>query len=127
MQTFNRNHQTFIPATNGDEFYTDEGCHITELLNNASHPSHSVARARVEPGITTVWHRVKPIEIYIIEKGIGRADIGDESFEVAPGDSIVIPPKVRQRITNTGDEDLIFLCLCSPRFTPETYEALPNE
>lgn len=124
MDEINHNHKTFIPASGGDEFYTDERCYISELLNDHSHPAHSIARARVEPGVTTVWHRVKPIEIYIIEKGVGRADIGNEQFNVGPGDSIVIPPMVRQRITNTGDQDLIFLCLCSPRFTPATYESL---
>jgi SAM-dependent methyltransferase len=27
----------------------------------------------------------------------------------------------RQRITNVGDKDLVFLCICSPGFTPECY------
>jgi len=41
---------------------------------------------------------------------------------VAPGAVVVIPPGVRQRITSTGPEDLIFLAVCTPRFTPERYE-----
>lgn len=33
----------------------------------------------------------------------------------------VIPPGVRQRIKDTGDEDLVFLALCTPRFRKEAY------
>ena len=29
-----------------------------------------------------------------------------------------------QRITNTGEDDLIFLAICSPRFVPDAYEPL---
>jgi len=31
---------------------------------------------------------------------------------------------VRQRISNIGTNDLIFLAICNPRFTPECYESL---
>ena len=41
-----------------------------------------------------------------------------------PGDVVLIPSGVRQRVTNIGDEDLVFLCVCTPRFFPECYEAL---
>jgi mannose-6-phosphate isomerase-like protein (cupin superfamily) len=41
---------------------------------------------------------------------------------VGPGDTVLIPPGCRQRVTNTGQEDLIFLAICSPRFRPENYE-----
>jgi len=34
----------------------------------------------------------------------------------------MIPPSVRQRITNVGDSDLVFLAICTPRFRPEAYE-----
>ena len=41
---------------------------------------------------------------------------------VAPGDVVLIPPGCRQRITGLGDEDLVFLAICTPRFRPEAYE-----
>jgi mannose-6-phosphate isomerase-like protein (cupin superfamily) len=34
-----------------------------------------------------------------------------------------IPAGVRQRITNIGNADLLFYCVCSPRFLPEAYVA----
>jgi mannose-6-phosphate isomerase-like protein (cupin superfamily) len=35
---------------------------------------------------------------------------------------VVIPPLVRQRVTNVGQGDLIFLAICTPRFRRENYE-----
>ena len=33
----------------------------------------------------------------------------------------MIPAGTAQQITNTGPEDLVFLCVCTPRFTPNCY------
>jgi mannose-6-phosphate isomerase-like protein (cupin superfamily) len=41
---------------------------------------------------------------------------------VTPGDVVLIPPGCRQRITGMGNEDLVFLAICTPRFRPEVYE-----
>lgn len=108
------------------EFFTSEGCYILELSNSAEDPASSIARARVSPGATTRWHRVRDIaERYIILEGRGRVEVGGLlPREVAPGDVVLIPPDCRQRITNTGERDLIFLCVCTPRFIPEAYEDL---
>ena len=85
------------------------------------HADVSLARARVEPGITTRWHTVEAREIYYILQGNGRAEVGEDAWAVGPGDAVSIPPLVRQRIANTGTNELIFLCICTPRFTPEGY------
>jgi mannose-6-phosphate isomerase-like protein (cupin superfamily) len=101
------------------EYFTEERCHILELSNSADDPQASVARARVAPGITTVWHRVRhTVERYVILEGVGQVEVGDKLVEmVRPGDVVVIPANQRQRITNTGDEMLTFLCICTPRFS----------
>ena len=111
------------------EFFTPEGCYILELSNSAADPAASIARARVAPGATTRWHRVRDtIERYIILEGKGLVEVGSLPLqEVNPGDVVLIPPSCRQRITNTGKEDLIFLCLCTPRFVPEAYEGLTSD
>ncbi|MEM9929407.1 MAG: cupin domain-containing protein [Bacteroidota bacterium] len=109
------------------EFYTSERCHIIEVINQPDHAEVSIAQARVEPGVTTRWHTVEVREIYYILEGEGRAEVGDEIFSVAPGDAISIPPLVRQRIKNTGENDLVFLCVCTPRFTPEGYRELSED
>lgn len=106
------------------EFYTPEKCYIVELSNTPDDPEVSIARARVAPGVTTRWHRVVgTTERYVILEGSGRAEIGDLPPQaVSAGDVVLIPPSCRQRITNLGSADLIFLAICTPRFRPEAYE-----
>jgi mannose-6-phosphate isomerase-like protein (cupin superfamily) len=105
------------------EFYTDEKCYIVEVSNSDSDPDLSIARARVAPGVTTRWHRLAGIaERYLIFSGQGRVEIGELPPEsVGPGDVVLIPPMCRQRITNTGNADLIFMAICTPRFTAAAY------
>ena len=76
------------------------------------------------PGITTRWHRVRDTaERYVILEGKGRVEVGELApQDVAPGDVVLIPPSCRQRITNLGSGDLVFLAVCTPRFTQEAYE-----
>lgn len=108
------------------EYYTDERCHIIEVSNTPDDPAVSIARARVEPGITTAWHQLKgTVERYSIMSGQGLVEIGDLAPQaVNAGDVVIIPEMCRQRITNIGKEDLIFLAICSPRFEEANYLAL---
>lgn len=105
------------------EFFTSEQCHIVELSNSGDDPEVSIARVRVEPGVTTRWHWLKkPFERYYILAGQGRVEIGDlPPQDVTPGFVVLIPPLCRQRISNTGAQDLLLLAICSPRFTPADY------
>lgn len=106
--------------------FTAEGCHILESWNDADDPQASIARARVAPGVTTRWHALNGVtERYLIVSGSGLVEIGDHAPEqVQAGDVVVIPAGVRQRIGNTGTEDLVFYAICTPRFTPACYAAL---
>ena len=62
----------------GNEFYTPEKCHISELVNTPDDPDVSIARARVEPGTTTRWHRLAgTIERYYIVSGRGVWKLGN--------------------------------------------------
>ncbi len=113
-------------ASDALEYSTPERCHILEVANDPSDPDVSIARARVAPGVTTAWHRLEGIdERYLIVAGTARAEIGDlPPIEVNPGDVVRIPAGTRQRITNTGETDLVFYAICSPQFVPAAYEAL---
>ena len=108
------------------EYFFKEGCYIVEHWNDAQDPALSIARARLEPGGTTRWHCVRDtIERYQILAGEGLVEGGDRPpTRVGPGDTVVIPAGVRQRIHNPGAGDLIFLALCTPRFEPENYQDL---
>lgn len=110
------------------EYWFDEGCHILEVSNHPDDPHLSIARARVAAGTSTRWHRLHDVwERYLVIKGTGVVEVGDlPSTPVAEGAVVIIPPGTRQRIRNTGNEDLVFYALCSPRFTAACYEALEN-
>ena len=106
------------------EFYTRERCHIIELSNTSDDPALSIARVRVEPGVTTEWHRLlSPDERYVVLEGLGLMEVeGLDPTELGPGDVVLIPAGCAQRIRNTGDRDLVFLALCSPPFGEADYQ-----
>jgi mannose-6-phosphate isomerase-like protein (cupin superfamily) len=105
------------------EYETDERCHIIEVANDSGDEQLSIARARVEVGVTTAWHRLNGIsERYIIVSGNGLVEVEDiEATRVGPGDVVRIPPGKAQRITNTGEEQLIFYAVCAPPFIEQAY------
>ncbi|MGE0800001.1 MAG: cupin domain-containing protein [Lautropia sp.] len=122
-----------VRAAAHQEYWFEEGCFITELLNSPDDPALSVARARVTPGVTTRLHRLEGIaERYVILAGTGRVELvgadrqltpGNHTVsDLEPGDVVVVPPGVSQRITNIGETDLVFLALCTPRFTRAAYQ-----
>ena len=115
-----------VKADAAKEFFTDERCWIFETWSSPDDPELSIARARVVPGVTTAWHALEGVaERYVIAEGTGRMEVGDlPPADVTPGDAVFIPPGVRQRITNTGAADLVFYCICTPRFTPACYRPL---
>lgn len=108
------------------EYFFDENCFITELSNSDNDPALSIARARVAPGEATEWHRLDGVtERYVILEGNGRVEVGDLAPQaVSTGDVVVIPPMQRQRISNTGSDNLVFLAICTPRFKPSSYQAV---
>ena len=113
-------------AAQAAEVLNAERCWITESWNEFRDPAVSIARARVEPGVTTQRHRLKGIsERYLIAVGHGLVKVGDlPATPVSPGDVVFIPEGAAQNITNDGDVDLVFYCICVPRFHPDAYETL---
>lgn len=105
------------------EYFLAEGCFITEWSNSPDDPGVSIARARLEPGRTTRWHYLRDTgERYVMLAGAGVVEVGDLPAQaVGVGDVVVIPPGCRQRITNPGSDDLVFLAICSPRFVDVVY------
>lgn len=118
-----------IRHDDGGEYFFREGCHITEWWNVADDAEASVARARVTPGATTRWHRLTGVtERYVVLSGAGRVELVEDGRTLVetlrPGSVVLIPPGASQRVACTGSEDLVFLAVCTPRFTPACYEDL---
>jgi mannose-6-phosphate isomerase-like protein (cupin superfamily) len=109
-----------VKANSLSELQTYERCSIAE---NYSSDAVSIARARVKPGVATVAHHLNGVEeIYLIANGKGKVNVdGLQPVEVAEGDVVVIPAGTSQRITNTGKTDLVFYCICTPKFTTDCY------
>lgn len=122
-------YEKIIPMIADAEFYTPERCFINELSNTDADPDVSIAKARVKAGVTTRWHRLRGItERYVILSGSGRVEVGNlPAQDISAGGVVIIPPGCRQRISNIGTEDLIFLAVCTPRFQPESYEDIDLE
>lgn len=110
----------YLPQT---EFCTPEGCHIVEIHNVADDEGCSIARARVRAGVTTQLHALSGVmERYVILEGEGLVETGNDApTSVSTLDVVVIEAGAPQRITNVGKTDLVFLCVCTPRFQQECY------
>jgi mannose-6-phosphate isomerase-like protein (cupin superfamily) len=82
----------------------------------------------VEPGVTTRLHRLEgTIERYVILEGTAEVTVGDVApVEVGVLDVVNIPAGSEQCITNTGECDLVFLCICTPRFRQQNYVDLDD-
>jgi len=117
-----------VAATDNTEFLTEERCYITELLNCVESPDVSVATARVEPGVTTQLHQLNGVaESYVISRGAGVVEVNHQQWPVKAGDKVFISSDTPQRISNTGNVDLEFYCICRPRFKPSCYVNLESD
>ena len=115
-----------LKSTAKTEFETPERCRILEVANDSGDEGVSIARATVRVGGATALHALSGVaERYLIVSGKGRVELGGQSStDVFEGDVVRIPPGVSQRIANIGTVDLIFYCICTPRFRQDCYRAL---
>ena len=115
-------------------YITRDGSEIRELMHPAgmkgkpgsvSSQQQSLAEAIVKPGQLTQLHRhIKSEELYHVTSGTGLMTLADEKFDVTSGDTICIPPGTAHCIENTGTDDLLILCCCSPAYSHEDTELL---
>lgn len=120
--TRTRTINTYMDIKNLDEvppFITKDGSEIRELLahRNSAIRKQSLAEARLPAGGSTQEHyHIQTEEIYYITHGTGRMRIAGETREVKPGDAIAIPPGLKHKLWNTGNETLRLLCCCAPAY-----------
>lgn len=77
-----------------------------------------------EPGSMQAVHGHPDNEqIYVIVRGRGVMQVGDEMEEVGEGTLVFIPPGSGHAIKNTGSEPLVFVSATSPPFDPEELNA----
>ena len=105
-----------------ENYVTKDGSTVRELMHPDTHANsnQSLAEATVPIGIQTELHlHRKSEEIYHITQGEGMMSLGKNQLQVSVGDTICIPPNTPHQISNTGVNDLVFLCACSPAYSHE--------
>jgi mannose-6-phosphate isomerase-like protein (cupin superfamily) len=133
-------------------FTAGDGSILCELLHplreKGEIPLHcSIAHARLPAGRSTIPHRLtESAEVYYFLEGQGiihveRGDsssaqftrartvpvighVNQESAEVKPGRAVFVPPGAVQYLENTGDGDLLFLCIVDPMWREEDEEVM---
>ncbi len=101
-------------------YITKDGSAIRELMHPSVHGNRqqSLAEASVAPSAQTALHLHRATEeIYHFTQGNGVMRLGAETFAVAAGDTVAIPPGTPHCVRNTGDEPLKILCACSPAYS----------
>jgi len=118
---------TIIAGTRMPEYYFDERCYIAEWWNDPADADCSIARTRRArrddaPAPAVGRHRAILPAAREQEGRSRQARGGDGRTRIGRRD----PPDTAQRITNIGDEDLVFFAICTPRFHPDIYETIDN-
>jgi mannose-6-phosphate isomerase-like protein (cupin superfamily) len=104
------------------EFIAGDHTRLREVmhpLNDNVAIGYSMAHARVQVGKASLPHQLKGSETYYILEGNGRMYIDKESIKVAKDDVFLVPANATQYIENTGDQDLVFLCIVEPYWQEE--------
>jgi mannose-6-phosphate isomerase-like protein (cupin superfamily) len=77
-----------------------------------------LAHAYIGPGKMLLGHIDPMEEIYYIQQGTGKMQVGSELRNVEPGDAIPIPAGEFHELTNTGPDDMTILVVAGliPQF-----------
>jgi mannose-6-phosphate isomerase-like protein (cupin superfamily) len=109
------------------EITSRDGCRLRQLFNPLEDDlelGYSFAIARLNPGESASLHRLKSSEVYYILTGRGELDIDQDTVQVQPGQAIYVPPGAKQRIRNTGQDELGFICIVDPAWRTEDEEII---
>jgi mannose-6-phosphate isomerase-like protein (cupin superfamily) len=77
---------------------------------------HVVIPARKES--LAHYHKVSE-ETYYILKGVARMTVDNNEFRLSPGQACLIKPLEKHKIANDGEENLEFLAVSAPAWTPD--------
>jgi mannose-6-phosphate isomerase-like protein (cupin superfamily) len=102
------------------------------LIHEFFHPLHetskqiprdipfSIALATVKPGQKTLQHlHEASTEFYYVTQGTGTIQLGSKKQPIEKNTLIYISAKTKHTVTNTGKENLLILCICTPPYTHE--------
>jgi mannose-6-phosphate isomerase-like protein (cupin superfamily) len=114
--------------TNSACFLAGDLTHLRELLHPANDnvkTLFSLAHAYLEIGEKSLPHRLtKSSETYFILEGQGEISIDGQINKFGKNDTAFVPSNALQWVRNTGDGQLVFLCIVSPPWSPDEEEVL---
>jgi len=87
------------------------GTTIQVLISSEEGPNFAMRRFVMQPGGGIPRHTNRVEHEQYVLNGHARIGIGDQVFEVRPGDVVFIPAQVPHWYQNIGDEPFEFLCL----------------
>ena len=80
----------------------------------------SIALATVKPGKKTLRHiHETSTEFYYVTRGVGVIQLNSRKEPLEQNTLVYMPAKTKHTVTNTGKEDLLILCICTPPYTHE--------
>ena len=93
---------------------------IGHSVNSGQAGAHSLAVIVIPPGCSSQQHFHKlGEETYYILSGTAKMVINGQQFKLTPGQACLIQPYEHHQITNNGKENLEFIAICAPAWTPD--------
>ena len=111
------------PITN--ESQTSFLYEIVGLTGAIEYSQISIAKTVLIPGavVSKHYHKLSE-EVYFFTAGEGTMVIDQQSFIVKDGDLVFISPNECHELNVKGDDDLEFIAITIPAYTPEDYFAV---
>ncbi len=81
------------------------------LISAEEGPNFAMRKFSIQPGGSMPLHTNKVEHEQYVLRGKARVRIGEEIFEVSPGDIVFIPADQPHYYINIGDEPFEFICL----------------
>ena len=69
----------------------------------------ALVRGRIEPGGVLPWHTHDVEEALTVLEGNALSEIGDETYNLLPGDAVLLPAHIPHQLSCVGDKDLLFV------------------
>jgi mannose-6-phosphate isomerase-like protein (cupin superfamily) len=70
-----------------------------------------VWRLTLAPGAPAVPHAIDREEIFVVLAGQARGELGNQRFELCPGDTLIVPAGQTFALANPGDEPFVAMAV----------------
>ncbi|MDP9297003.1 MAG: cupin domain-containing protein [Actinomycetota bacterium] len=101
-----------VRAADNPTFELPGGATVDGLAAPRSGSAESfMYRVVAPPGTGTPSHHHDHEEVFHVASGTLLADIGGEHYDVAVGDTVIVPPGVEHSVRSTGEDTAAMICV----------------